>query len=155
MSSTQDIDAGRTVDLTETADLKALTRRFYDEVFVQGKLDLMDEFVHDDFVEHEEFPGLPPGKEGLVVFITMMREAFPDIAVTVNDIIVEGNKLVSRIRLSGTHSGEFLGIPPTGKTMDIQAIDILAFRDGKATEHWGVTDQMAMMQQLGVVEEPA
>ena len=155
MSSTQDIDAGRTVDLTETADLEALTRRFYDEVFVQGKLDLIDEFVHDDFVEHEELPGLPPGKEGLRVFTTMMREAFPDLSVTVNDIIVGGNKLVSRIRLSGTHNGEFMGIPPTGKTIDVQAIDIMAFRDGKATEHWGVTDQMAMMQQLGVVEEPA
>ena len=155
MSSTQDIDAGRTVDLTETADLKALTRRFYNEVLVEGKLDLLDELAHDDFVDHEEFPGLPPGKEGVRAFVTMFREGFPDLSTTIEDIIVEGNKAVSRVRFSGTHRGEFMGIPPTGKKIDIQAIDIVAFRDGKAAEHWGVTDQMAMMQQLGVIEEPA
>ena len=138
-----------------TADLKTLTRRFYDDVIVGGNLDLIDELVHDEFVEHEEFPGLPPGKESIRFFVTTMREAFPDLTTTVEDIIVEDNKVVSRLRFSGTHRGEFGGIPPTGKKIDVQAIDILAYRDGKLIEHWGVTDQMAMMQQLGVIEEPA
>ena len=138
-----------------TADLKTLTRRFYDDVLVGGNLDLIDELVHDEFVEHEEFPGLPPGKESIRFFVTTMREAFPDLTTTVEDIIVEDNKVVSRLRFSGTHRGEFGGIPPTGKKIDVQAIDIVAYRDGKLIEHWGVTDQMAMMQQLGVIEEPA
>ena len=138
-----------------TADLKTLTRRFYDDVIVGGNLDLIDELVHDEFVEHEEFPGLPPGKESIRFFVTTMREAFPDLTTTVEDIIVEDNKVVSRLRFSGTHRGEFGGIPPTGKKIDVQAIDIVAYRDGKLIEHWGVTDQMAMMQQLGVIEEPA
>jgi len=138
-----------------TTDLKILTRRFYDDVLVGGNLDLIDELFHDEFVEHEEFPGLPPGKEAPRFFVTMLREAFPDVSVTVEDIIVEDNKVVSRFRLSGTHQGEFMGIPPTGKKINVQAIDILAYRDGKLIEHWAVTDQMAMMQQLGVIEEPA
>lgn len=138
-----------------TADLKTLTRRFYDDVIVGGNLDLIDELVHDEFVEHEEFPGLPPGKESIRFFVTTMREAFPDLTTTIEDIIVEDKKVVSRFRFSGTHRGEFGGIPPTGKKIDVQAIDILAYRDGKLIEHWGVTDQMAMMQQLGVIEEPA
>ena len=138
-----------------TADLKTLTRRFYDDVIVGGNLDLIDELVHDEFVEHEEFPGLPPGKESIRFFVTTMREAFPDLTTTIEDIIVEDKKVVSRLRFSGTHRGEFGGIPPTGKKIDVQAIDILAYRDGKLIEHWGVTDQMAMMQQLGVIEEPA
>ncbi len=83
-----------------------------------------------------------------------MREAFPDLTVSVEDIIVEDNKAASRVRFSGTQRGEFLGIPPTDKKIDVQVIDIMAYRDGKATDHWGVTDQMAMMVQLGVVEEP-
>ena len=138
-----------------TADLKTLTRRFYDDVIVGGNLDLIDELVHDEFVEHEEFPGLPPGKESIRFFVTTMREAFPDLTTTIEDIIVEDKKVVSRFRFSGTHRGEFGGIPPTGKKIDVQAIDILAYRDGKLIEHWGLTDQMAMMQQLGVIEEPA
>ena len=138
-----------------TTDLKTLTRRLYDEVFTGGNLDLIDELFHDEFIEHEEFPGLPPGREGPRFFVTLFREAFPDVSVTVEDIIVEDNKVVSRVRFSGTHQGEFMGIPPTGKKIDVQVIDIASYRDGQLIEHWGVTDQMAMMQQLGVIEEPA
>ncbi len=139
----------------ETADLKTVTRRFYDEIFTRGNLGVIDELVHDDFVEHEELPGLPPGKEGLRFFATAIREGFPDLVASVEDIIVEDNKAVGRVRLSGTQRGEFMGIPPTGKKIDVQVIDIVAYREGQLIEHWGVTDQMAMMVQLGVIEEPA
>ena len=137
-----------------TADLKALTRRVYDEVFTGGNLDLIDEFFHDDFVEHEEFPGLPPGKDAVRFFVTTTLEAFPDFSVDVEDLIVEDNKVASRVRFSGTHKGEFLGIPATGNKVDFPVIDILAFRDGKATDHWAVTDQLTMLTQLGVIEPP-
>ncbi len=138
-----------------TTDLKAVTRRFYDEIFNAGNLDAIDELVHDDFIEHEEFPGLPPGKEGVRAFAAAMRQAFPDLAATAEDIIVEGNKVASRVRFSGTQRGDFMGIAATNKQVDVQAIDIIVYRDGKAAEHWGVTDQLAMMAQLGVVEPPA
>lgn len=133
-----------------STDLKAVTRRFYDDLISRGDLDLFDELVHDDFIEHEEFPGLPPGKEGLRAFVALMRDAFPDLDVTVEDMIAEGDKVASRVRFSGTHRGEFMGIAPTEQMIDVAVIDIVQFRDGKASEHWGVTDQMAMMEQLGV-----
>jgi steroid delta-isomerase-like uncharacterized protein len=137
-----------------TANVKALTRRLYDEVFTGGNLELIDVLLHDDFVEHEEFPGLPPGKEAVRYFVTATQGAFPDLTVDVEDVIAEDNKVASRLRFSGTHKGEFMGIPATGNKIDFQVIDILAFRDSKATDHWGVTDQLAMLTQLGVVESP-
>ena len=138
-----------------TTDLKTITRRFYDEIFTRGNLDAIDELVHEDFVEHEEFPGLPPGREGFRSFMTAIREGFPDLAVSVEDIIAEGSKAVGRVRMSGTQRGEFMGMPSTNKKIDIQVIDIVSIRDGKVSEHWGVTDEMAMMVQLGVVENPS
>lgn len=131
-------------------DLKAVTRRFYDDLISRGDLELLDELVHDDFIEHEEFPGLPPGKEGLRTFVTLMRDAFPDLDVAIEDMVAEGDKVASRVRFSGTHRGEFMGIPPTERKIDVAVIDIVQYRDGKASHHWGLTDQMAMMKQLGV-----
>ena len=138
-----------------TTDIKALTRRLYDEVFTGGNLALIDDLMGDDFVEHEEFPGMPPGKEAVRAFVTASREAFPDLAVQVEDMIAEDEKVVSRVRFTGTHEGEFMGIPATGNKIDMAVIDIVAWRDGKATDHWGISDQLALFTQLGVIELPA
>jgi len=129
---------------------KALLRRFYDEVIGQGKLDLIDELISPDFIEHEEFPDLPPGREGVKQVFKMFLEGFPDLHFHVKDMVAEGDKVVARLTMHGTHKGPFMGMPPTGKEVFVQAIDILRFTDGKAVEHWGVTDQMSMMQQLGI-----
>lgn len=137
------------------ADLKAIARRFYDEVMTKGKTDVINEIVAPDLVEHEEFPGLPGGREGLHQFVSMMHTAFPDLRATPDDIIVEGNKVVVRSTFTGTHKGDFMGIAPTGKRVEFRAIDVVRFEGDKAVEHWGVTDQMTMMQQLGVVPEGA
>ena len=130
---------------------KAAMRRFYRGVFNVGNVALVDELCAPDFVEHEEFPGLPPGKEGVKVFTTMFRSAFPDLKAEAHDILQDGNKVAARVRFSGTHQGEFMGIPATGKSFDVQVIDIIEFQDGKAVAHWGVMDEMKMMQQLGVI----
>jgi steroid delta-isomerase-like uncharacterized protein len=130
---------------------KALTRRFYDEAIGQRSFDLIDELVADDFVEHEAFPGLSPDKDGVKAFFAMLLEAFPDIQFIAEDIIAEGDKVAARLTITGTHQGTFLDIPPTGKKITLSAIDIMRYRDGKAVEHWGVTDQAAMMEQLGVM----
>ncbi len=136
-------------------DLKALAHRMYTEVISGGNLDLLDELIHDDFVEHEEMPGMPSDKEAPRVFVTMMRAGFPDLQATIEDIVQEGETIVVRARMSGTHKGEFMGIPPTGNKVDFGFFDMVRFTDGKAIEHWGVTDTMTMMQQLGVIpEEP-
>jgi steroid delta-isomerase-like uncharacterized protein len=138
------------------SDNKAVMLRLYEEVFTQGNIDLMDEIVADDFVEHEELPpGIPQGKEAPRALMTMMRGAFPDFHAAVEEMLQDGNKVITRARFSGTHEGEFMGIPPTGKRFDIPVIDIVEFRDGKAIAHWGVMDMAGMMAQLGVSGSPA
>ena len=135
-------------------DNKALTRRFYDEAINQGNLDLIDELVSEDFVEHEEFPGLPTtGPEAPKAALGMFLAAFPDLQITADELIAEGDKVVVRATMSGTHQGEFMGMPATNKTFAVKAIDIIEIRDGKATAHWGMTDQVAMMEQLGLAPE--
>ena len=125
----------------------------YTEVISGGNLDLLDELIDDKFVEHEEMPGMPSDKEAPRAFVTMMRAGFPDLQATIEDIVQEGETIVVRARMSGTHKGEFMGIPATGNKVDFAFFDMVRFADGKAVEHWGVTDTMAMMQQLGVIEE--
>ena len=128
---------------------KALMRRFYDEVMNGGNMGAVDELCAADLVDHEEFPGLAPGREGLKQFVTMMHTAFPDVKMEVHDMVAEGDKVVARLTMSGTQQGEFAGMPASGKSMSISVIDIVRFADGKAVEHWGVTDAAAMMEQLG------
>jgi len=132
-------------------DNKALIHRLYDEVINGGDVGLLDELVAADFVEHEEFPGLPGGREGMKQFFAMMRTAFPDFRMAVDDVIAEGDKVVARATMSGTHKGEFMGMEPTGKQFRVSAIDVIRFASGKAAEHWGVTDTAGMMEQLGAI----
>jgi predicted ester cyclase len=134
---------------------KALFRRVIDEVFVGGNTSLIDELVAPDFVEHEELPpGIPAGREGVKQLSSAFLSAFPDFKATIDDLIAEGDKVVARATWSGTHQGEFMGIPPTGKRVSFQVIDIVRFAGGKFVEHWGQMDNMAMMQQLGVIPAP-
>ena len=138
------------------SDNKATMLRLYDEVFSQGDFDLGDELLADDFVEHEEAPpGIPPGKAAPRTLMTMMRAAFPDFHAAAEELLEDGDKVIARARFSGTHQGEFMGIPATGKRFDIAVIDIIEFRDGKAIAHWGVMDMAGMMEQLGVGGPPA
>jgi steroid delta-isomerase-like uncharacterized protein len=130
---------------------KALMRRFIDEVINGKNLAAIDELVAPDIVEHEEGPpGMPGGREGTKQFFGMVFNAFPDLKATLEDVVAEGDRLAVRQTWRGTHKGEFMGVPATGKTVAFQVLDWLRFRDGKATEHWGAADTMALMQQLGV-----
>ena len=136
-------------------DHAATLRRFYDSINA-GDVDGFGELLADDFVEHEETPGLAPTKEGVKEFFKMYIAAFPNLRFDAEDVLASGDKVVARVRVTGTHEGEFMGMPATGKGVDVQAIDIVRFGDdGLAHEHWGVFDAMAMMQQLGVVPEGA
>jgi predicted SnoaL-like aldol condensation-catalyzing enzyme len=98
-------------------DRKALMRRFYEEVVGDGNVDLIDELLTDDFVEHEEFPGLPPTKAGVKQFFTLLKQAFPDVTMTPEHLITEGDLAVARVRMRGTHQGEFMAsLPPEGRS---------------------------------------
>jgi steroid delta-isomerase-like uncharacterized protein len=117
---------------------------------VEGFGDLLS----DDFVDHEELPGLEPTKDGVKAFFHMYLAAFPDLRMSVEDLLPSGDKVVARIRATGTHQGEFMGMPATGRAVDVQLIDIIRFGDdGLAAEHWGVFDTMTMMVQLGAIPE--
>lgn len=134
-------------------EMKLLAKRFYEEAFNQKRYEVLDELVADDFVEHEEFPGAPRDKGAVRFFLDLFHGAFPDATMTIEDSAAEGDKLWIRYRIRGTHQGDFLGVAATGKRIDVQGIDIVRVRDGKATEHWGVGDNLAMFQQLGVIPE--
>lgn len=134
-------------------DHAATARRMYDLINA-GDVDAFGDLLADGFVEHEELPGLAPSKDGVKTFFRMQIAAFPDLRMGVEDIVADGRKVVARVRYTGTQDGEFMGMPATGKSVDVQLIDIFSFDDdGRLSEHWGVLDQMTMMQQLGVVPE--
>jgi steroid delta-isomerase-like uncharacterized protein len=117
-----------------------------------GDIDGFGELLADDFVEHDEVPGLPPTKEGVLAYFGSLLTAFPDMRMDVEDLIASENKAVARVKAMATHQGEFMGVPPTGKAVEIQLIDIMRFDDaGLVCEHWGVADMLSLMQQLGVV----
>ena len=132
-------------------DHAATLRRAYDQINA-GDIEGFGEMLAEDMVEHEEFPGLAPTKEGVLQFFRMYRAAFSDLRFDAEDVIPSGDKVVARVRATGTNDGEFMGMPATGRSVAIDLIDIIRFEDdGLAHEHWGVADSMGMMQQLGVV----
>jgi steroid delta-isomerase-like uncharacterized protein len=135
-------------------DPKSLLHRFYEGVST-GDLHVIDELIADDFVEHEEFPGIEPNKEGVRQFFTVFRSAFPDLRLDAHEVVVEGDLLCVRGTMSGTHEGDFMGLPPSGRHFEVEGFDMVRFRDGLVTEHWGVFDSMVMMQQLGAIPEQA
>ena len=138
-----------------TEQNKALVRQMVEEIFNRGNMSLADEFLAPDFVEREELPpGIPRGREGFKQLTTIFRSAFPDFKVTIDDLVAEGDKVVIRATWSGTHEGEFMGVPPTGKSVSFGVIDIMRVDGGKFVEHWGQMDSMGMMQQLGAIPAP-
>ena len=135
-------------------DHASTMRRLY-ELISAGNIDGFGEHVAEDFVEHEETPGFEPSKEGVKQMFRMYTTAFPDLRMEAEDVLVSGDKVVARVRATGTHQGEFMGMPATGKSVDVQLIDIIRFGDdGLAHEHWGVLDALGMMQQLGAIPAP-
>ena len=132
-------------------DHAATARRMY-ELISAGDIDGFSENLADDFVEHEVTPGLAPTKAGVQDFFRMQRAAFPDMHMAAEDVIASGDKVVARVRYTGTNQGAFMGMPATGKRVDVQLMDMFLFGDdGRVHEHWGVMDALALMQQIGAV----
>lgn len=136
-------------------ELKALYRRFITEVANQGNMSVADEILAPDIAEHEKLPpGIPANRDGIKQLFTMIRDAFPDLCITIEDQIAEADKVVARVTLRGTHRGEFLGIPATGKRVAYGAIDISRIARGRLVEHWGIPDYLSLLQQLGALRIP-
>jgi steroid delta-isomerase-like uncharacterized protein len=135
---------------------KAVVRRWVEEVQNQHRLDLIDEILAQDIVNHDR-PGAlpsPQGAEEIRQLFAAMFAAFPDFHVEIQDQIAEGARVVTRKRVTGTNLGDFMGTPATGRKVDFQVIDIFRVLDGKCTDHWSVIEYLTMMQQLGLIPVP-
>jgi len=134
-----------------TEENKAIARRGSEEVWNQGKLDVIDEIFATDYVNHRAGGPDIHGPEGYKQFFTMFRTAFPDIKFTIEDQIAEGDKVVTHVTFTGTHKGELMGIPPTGVQVTVTGIAISRIAGGKILECWVNSDDLGMWQQLGVI----
>jgi steroid delta-isomerase-like uncharacterized protein len=136
-------------------DNKQFMQRFVEEVINKKKLDAVNELVAEDFVEHIPFPGQGPGREGLKHALSIFLSAFPDLQWILEEQIAEGEKVVSRFTMTGTHRGEFLGIAPTGNPVNVWGVVIDVVRDGKFAESRIIMDTLGLMQQLGMILMPS
>jgi predicted ester cyclase len=133
-------------------DSRALMWRITDEIWNNGRLELIDELIAEDLVDHVELPGLRGnGRARYRASIEMARAAFPDYRNPLDFVLADGEFAVSYGRSTGTHRGEYMGIPPTGRSFDVPTFGILRFANGQAVERWGFSDNLAMMQQLGLM----
>ena len=129
---------------------KTLIRRFWEGVFNQKNLQVIDEVCTADMVYHSP-TGPIQGREAFKQFIAMYLNAFPDFHITIEDMVSEGDRVAVRQTTTATHQGELMGIPPTGKHISISGIHITRVVDGKAVEDWGSDDMLGLLQQLGVI----
>jgi hypothetical protein len=140
-----------------TAVENAMTyRRWFDEGCSKGNLDLADELYSPEYLSHSLPPDLPPTREGLKMFIHALREGIPDLDCPVEQLVAEGDRVAGAFSLRGTHSGTLLGIPATGRTVDVGVMVIARFdQAGKWVEDWNCWDQLGLLQQLGAIPAPA
>jgi steroid delta-isomerase-like uncharacterized protein len=132
---------------------KAIMRRFW-EVWEEGDIDRLDEMLAPDYVNHTlAAPDLPPGPEGVKEVIRMFRSGMPNLRVTIEDMIAEGDRVATRYALEGTHRGDLFGVAPTGRRLSIKSMTVERLSEGKIVEHWRVTDELDMMRQLGATGE--
>ena len=131
-------------------------RRFYDEVMNAHNPALIDSFCTADFIDHQQDPHYPAGIEGLRAAFKDFFTGFPDLHVTPNFIISQGDSIVAQFTMTGTNSGPMMGMPATNKQVHIDGVDVLIINDDlKASEHWGYSEEMKMMTQLGMMGNPS
>ena len=130
---------------------KTAARNFIEKGLNQKEMTALDEYFSPRLTDHALPPGLPVGLEGRKMFASALLAAFPDLRVEVEDLVAEEEKLVTRYSVRGTHKGDLMGIPPTGKEVSISGTAIDRFENGQSVEHWEIIDQLNLMQQLGIV----
>jgi predicted ester cyclase len=139
--------------MVPTAEVVA--RRLIDEGFSQGRLEVCDELVSADIVEHQEFgPNHAAGPEGVKAVIASLRRAFSDFELHIDDLVVTGDTVWIRNTATGTNDGLFMGYPPTGRPFRITVFDVLRVVDGRIVEHWGVPDRLGVLHQTGSLARP-
>jgi steroid delta-isomerase-like uncharacterized protein len=131
---------------------RAVVVRYYDEIWNQGRLDVCDELIAPDYVNHSApLPDLLAGPEGLKQTVAAVRHAFPDVHYPIEDMVLGEDKAALRVTMRGTHRGEFLGVAPTGRTIEVQELQIEHLRDGQIVAHWHQIDDLGLQRQLGLL----
>ena len=144
--------AGRQDTSAAAADGVTLARRYFEEVWNQGKVEVLDELLTPEYVNHTPSVGNPPpGPNGLKPIVLAMRRAFPDLHFTIEEVVATPNAIAIRTTMTGTHEGNLFGIAPTHRRVKVTQIQIERLRGGRIVEHWRVTDELTLMRQLGVV----
>ena len=135
-------------------DDKERYRQYIETIWHERDVEAADRFIAGDIVDHAAPPMQGPGLAGLKETFRMFIAAFPDARITIEELLADGDKVVARIVLRGTHRGPFFGIPATGRQIVVPGIHIMRYADGKMAEHWSNSDDLGMMGQLGVIPAP-
>jgi predicted ester cyclase len=154
MDTAAQSSSGVTTSTTSMDHNKGLVRRVFEEGFTQGNAGVFDEVLAPNYVNHD-FPMPVPGREGLKQVLSLFRAAFPDLRVSIEDEVAEGDRVASRGYFAGTHRGEFMGLAPTGKPINVAYIDMWRVENGQLVENWVRMDMVGMMQQLGAIPTPS
>lgn len=133
---------------------KRLVRRLMEEDISQGDEAVADVIIHPEFVDHTNPPGMRHGLKGHKAIVRLFRSIFPDLVWQIDELIAEGDKVVARTTMRGTQRGEFFGIPPTGKAVEMTGIHVVRIADGRIIEHWGSNDDLGLLRQLGAIPQP-
>jgi steroid delta-isomerase-like uncharacterized protein len=127
---------------------RRLIQRYFNEVWNEGRLDVLDELLTPDYINHS--PGIPnprPGPADLKPIVTAMRAGIPDLHYTILDLVVAEDKVAAYVRMTGTHRGVFFGMPPTGQSIDVRQMQIEWIRDGRICQHWRITDDITVLRR--------
>jgi steroid delta-isomerase-like uncharacterized protein len=132
---------------------KEVVRR-YQAAYNRGDLEALDAMVDARLVTHSQAPGLPPGLEGGKQAHRMTVAAFPDLHYETDELVAEGDTVVQRFTITGTHGGEFMGLPASGRPIRFSGVSFFRLKDGKIVEHWGLQDGLTLMFQVGIFPPP-
>jgi steroid delta-isomerase-like uncharacterized protein len=146
-------DPGMTMHSTDRGTYnKQLVQAFIQDLFTRGDLDAVERCLDPAFVNHDApFPGAPQGPDGMRVAAETFRRACPDWHSDLDQLVAEGDVVVERFTARGTHQGELMGVPPTGRTIELQGINVFRIEGDKIVERWGRLDQLGLARQLGLV----
>ena len=133
-----------------------VARRLIDEGFSRGHLEVFDELIAEEIVEHQDYgPGHAPGAAGVKAVMTSLRRAFSDFRLDIEDLVVVGDTVWTRNVATGTNDGPYMGHPPTGRRFRIYVFDVMRVLGGRVVEHWGVPDRLGVLGQLGAIARPS
>ena len=139
----------------ETHENIAVFRHLVEELVNRGNVAIVDDLMTPDFVEHEELPpGFSPDAEGVKAFFSLLHTAFPDLQADIEETVAQDDKVVFRMTWHGTQTGPFLGMPSSGQRVTFEVFDMARVAGGKIAEHWGLANNLKLLQQLGAVPAP-